>query len=150
MVRDYELMYIIRPELDDEAVAAAVESVAGLVAAQDGEVTKSTMWGRRRLAYTVSHLREGHYVIASIRLEGSKVAPLERALRIHDNVFRHLLVVDEFGGAVKEVPPEGVVAVAAAPAVEFDAEEAAGKAEVEAFAEDEFEPAIAGSADEEN
>lgn len=95
MVRDYELMFIVRPDVDDDGLRASVDSVKTLVEGQGGEVTKTTMWGKRRLAYEVQHLRDGHYVIAELRLDGSKVAAVERALRIHDTVFRHLLVVQE-------------------------------------------------------
>ena len=91
-MRDYELMYIVRPDLDEEGVADSVASVKTLVAGQGGEVVKSTMWGKRRLAYEVKHLRDGHYVLANIRLEPTSVSGLERALGIHDTVFRHLLV----------------------------------------------------------
>ncbi len=92
MVRDYELMYIVRPELDDEALRTATESVDTLIRGLGGTVGKTTMWGKRRLAYEVDRLRDGHYVITLLQLDGTKVADLERALQIHDTVFRHLLV----------------------------------------------------------
>ena len=95
MVRDYELMYIVRPELDDEALRATVKSVRGIVEAQGGEIVKTTLWGKRRLAYEVQRLRDGHYVLVALHLDGSKVGEVERALRIHDTVFRHLLVIHE-------------------------------------------------------
>ena len=95
MTRDYELMYIVRPELDDDAVRGAVKSVRGLIEGQGGEVVKTTLWGKRRLAYEVKRLRDGHYVLVVFRADGSTIAPLERALRIHDTVFRHLLVQHE-------------------------------------------------------
>jgi len=113
MVRDYELMYIVRPDADDDAVRAAVESVRTLVEGQGGEVRKTTMWGKRRLAYEVKHLRDGHYVIVEMRLDGARVANVERALRIHDSVFRHLLVVQEAPSADIEGDgeTEGVVVI---------------------------------------
>jgi small subunit ribosomal protein S6 len=92
VVRDYELMYIVRPELDDEALRTATESVDTLIRDRGGTVGKTTMWGKRRLAYEVDRLRDGHYVITLLQLDGTKVADLERALQIHDTVFRHLLV----------------------------------------------------------
>ncbi len=95
MVRDYELMYIVRPELEDDAVRVAVKSVRSLIEAQGGEVVKTTLWGKRRLAYEVKRLREGHYVLVVFHLDGSKVTEIERSLRIHDTVFRHLIVVHE-------------------------------------------------------
>jgi len=95
MVRDYELMYIVRPELEDDAVRVAVKSVRSLIETQGGEVVKTTLWGKRRLAYEVKRLREGHYVLVVFHLDGSKVMEIERSLRIHDTVFRHLIVVHE-------------------------------------------------------
>jgi small subunit ribosomal protein S6 len=92
VVRDYELMYIVRPELDDEALRTTTESVDTLIRGLGGTVGKTTMWGKRRLAYEVDRLRDGHYVITLLQLDGARVADLERALQIHDTVFRHLLV----------------------------------------------------------
>jgi small subunit ribosomal protein S6 len=109
MVRDYELMYIVRPDVDEDGLRAAVDSVKGLIEAQGGEVTRTTMWGKRRLAYEVKHLRDGHYVIVEMHLDGGKVAPLERLLRIHDTVFRHLLVVQEVPSAATDGEIEGAL-----------------------------------------
>src|ERR1700681_1718231 len=104
MVRDYELMYIVRPELEDDAVRVAVKSVRALIESQDGEVVKTTLWGKRRFPYDVKRCRERHYVLVVFHLDGGKVAEIERALRIHDTVFRHLIVVHE--GPMPEPEPE--------------------------------------------
>jgi small subunit ribosomal protein S6 len=112
MVRDYELMYIVRPELDDEGLQGAVESVETLVNAAGGTVVRTTNWGRRRLAYEVDHLRDGHYMLLHIRMDGARVADLERALAIHETVFRHLLVVRE---GADDAEPEGAAAGTAEP-----------------------------------
>jgi small subunit ribosomal protein S6 len=117
-------MYIVRPELDDDAVRTAVKSVRTFIEGQGGEVVKTTLWGKRRLAYEVQHLRDGHYVLVLLHLDGSKVAAVERSLRINDNVFRHLIVLHEGqmpepDGEIEEskleptpeaAPPEVVVA----------------------------------------
>ena len=125
MVRDYELMYIIRPELDDEAVQASIDSVDALIASNGGEVVKTTPWGKRRLAFEVKHMRDGHYVLAKLKLDGDKVTDVERTLRISDTVFRHLLVLDEGtpddesgvpGRPSREPRAEGAGAASAAPA----------------------------------
>ena len=93
MVRDYELMYIARPELDEDGMRAAVESVEKLITGAGGSVVSSTSWGRRRLAYEVKHMRDGQYMLLHVQLEGAKVAEVERALNISETVFRHLLVL---------------------------------------------------------
>ena len=97
MVRDYELMYIARPDLDEEGLQGAADSVEQLITGAGGTVVRTTNWGRRRLAYEVDHLRDGHYMLLHIRLDGARVRDVERALAIHETVFRHLLVVREGG-----------------------------------------------------
>jgi small subunit ribosomal protein S6 len=110
MVRDYELMYIVRPDLDDEALATAMQSVHTLVEGQGGEVVKTTSWGKRRLAYEIERMRDGHYVLLHMRLDSAKVKDVERLLHIHDNVFRHLVTiwVESKGkdGEDEEIPAE--------------------------------------------
>jgi small subunit ribosomal protein S6 len=112
MVRDYELMYIARPDLDEEGLQGAIDSVEQVINGTGGSVVRTTSWGRRRLAYEVDHLRDGHYMLLHVRLEGGRVVDVERALAIHETVFRHLLVVRE-GGDDNE--PEGVAATPSAP-----------------------------------
>jgi small subunit ribosomal protein S6 len=119
VVRDYELMYIVRPDLDDEALRIATESVDELIRGLGGAVGKTTMWGKRRLAYEVDRLRDGHYVITLLQLDGSRVADLERALEIHDTVFRHLLVRrDETEPGIEIPEVEGDAGEAAGPVAE--------------------------------
>ncbi len=129
MVRDYELMYIVRPDLDDDALRAATDSVDTLIAGLGGTVNKTTLWGKRRLAYEVDRLRDGHYVITLLQLDGERVTDLERALTIHDTVFRHLLVRRDETAATPFEGEEtaGEEGVVAAPASEdVTAEAAAG------------------------
>jgi small subunit ribosomal protein S6 len=123
MVRDYELMYIVRPELDDEGLQAAVASVEQLIGSVGGTVVRSTSWGRRRLAYEVDHLRDGHYMLLHLRVDGSRIAEIERALTIHETVFRHLLVLHEAGAEVDAVDPDSVPATVAVPAAAADEED---------------------------
>jgi len=158
MVRDYELMYIVRPDVDEDGLRAAVDSVRSLIEGQGGEIRRTTNWGKRRLAYEVKHLRDGHYVIVEMRLDGAKVAEIERALRIHDSVFRHLLVVQEEPSAETGEDGEGEGDFAAprldadtdaeTPAAAADADEAP-EATAEPDEDDEAEPAGVGAEDEE-
>lgn len=159
MVRDYELMYIVRPDVDDDGLRAAVDSVKSLVEGQGGEIHKTTLWGKRRLAYEVKHLRDGHYVIVEMKLDGARVANVERALRIHDTVFRHLLVVQEVPSAEGEVPDgEGYVVegiepsngeAATATAPRAEAEDAEAEAEAGGDDDEPFAPPADDEADAE-
>jgi small subunit ribosomal protein S6 len=90
-------MYIVKPDLDDQAVQQEIEKVGQLIQSNGGQVKKVTPWGKRRLAYTVKENREGHYVVAEFDLEQAKVQEVERVLKISDTVFRHLLVRQDEG-----------------------------------------------------
>lgn len=93
----YELMYIVKPELDDQGVQQEIEKVGQLIQTNGGQVKKVTPWGKRRLAYSVKDQREGYYVVQEFDLDQSKIAEVERVLKISDTVFRHLLVRQDEG-----------------------------------------------------
>ena len=90
-------MYIVKPDLDDQAVQQEIEKVGQLIQTNGGQLKKVTPWGKRRLAYTVKDNREGHYVVAEFDLDQAKVQEVERVLKISDTVFRHLLVRQDEG-----------------------------------------------------
>ena len=92
MLRDYEILYIVRPELDDEQLQAAIATVDKLIESLGGATQKTDVWGRRRLAYEVRHLREGQYVLTDFQIDPARVPELEGTLKISDTVFRHLVV----------------------------------------------------------
>jgi small subunit ribosomal protein S6 len=92
LLRDYEILYIVRPDLDDEQVHGAVGSVDKLIANLGGTTVKTDIWGRRRLAYEVRHLREGQYVLTDFRIDPARVPEMEATLKISETVFRHLIV----------------------------------------------------------
>ncbi|HEY8478073.1 MAG TPA: 30S ribosomal protein S6 [Chloroflexota bacterium] len=91
-MRDYELMLVLRPDLDDDAVRAVVDRVKGLIAGRGGEVLAEDVRGRRRLAYEIRHFREGIDVLFRLRLSPQSADELERSLRLTEQVIRHLLV----------------------------------------------------------
>jgi len=88
----YELMFIVKPELDEEQVGSATDKVHQLIVSNGGNITKTASWGKRRLAYQVGSYREGYYVVSNFEVETDKIVELERVLKISDTVFRHLLV----------------------------------------------------------
>ena len=92
MLRDYEILYIVRPELDEEQLQAAIATVDKLIESLGGKTQKTDVWGRRRLAYEVRHLREGQYVLTDFQIDPGRVPELEGTLKISDTVFRHLVV----------------------------------------------------------
>lgn len=88
----YEAMYVIAPELEDEAVKALIEKFSGIIAANGGEVGSVDEWGRRRLAYPIDYKTEGYYVL--ITFTGAPELPreLERNFNNDESVIRYLVV----------------------------------------------------------
>lgn len=91
-MRNYETMYVLRPDLDEEQVQASVDRFSEIITKNGGEVTKVDLWGKRRLAYEVQKLREGHYVLCYFTAEADLPLELERNFKIADEVIRFLVV----------------------------------------------------------
>jgi small subunit ribosomal protein S6 len=91
-VRDYELVTIFSPEIPDDTLPAAIERLGQQIASRGGEVKDTNHWGRRKLAYTISRFYEGNYVVTQLAMSPAQTRGLEAALRISDDVLRHLLV----------------------------------------------------------
>ena len=90
-MRAYELMVIHDGDLDDVAVQDELKDVKSRVDAV-GKVVKVDFWGKRRFAYEIDHKHEGYYSVMDLLAEGGAMDPVERALRIADNVVRHKLI----------------------------------------------------------
>jgi small subunit ribosomal protein S6 len=111
-LRDYEVLYIVRADLDDEKVQDAVKRVNMLIERSGGSVERTNLWGKRKLAYEVKHQKEGSYVLQDFQFEPSRIPELEAALKITEEVLRHLIVRKPEKAAVAAVvapPPAEVV-----------------------------------------
>jgi small subunit ribosomal protein S6 len=91
-MRNYELVCIIQPDLDETAFKGAVEKVQGWVTESGGTVDKVDVWGRRRMAYSIRKQREGQYVLLNLTLAPKATGELERNIRFLEPVIRHMLV----------------------------------------------------------
>jgi small subunit ribosomal protein S6 len=91
-LRDYEVLYIVRADFDDEKVQDAVKRVNTLIERSGGTAERTNLWGKRKLAYEVKHQKEGAYVLQDFQLEPDRVPELEAGLKITEEVLRHLIV----------------------------------------------------------
>ncbi|AWB46705.1 30S ribosomal protein S6 [Paenibacillus sp. CAA11] len=92
-MRKYEVMYIIRPDVEQEAVQATVEKFQGIIQ-NGGEITKHDVMGKRRLAYEINKFRDGVYVLVNFTATPDVVNELERILKISDEIIRYLITKD--------------------------------------------------------
>jgi small subunit ribosomal protein S6 len=109
-LRDYEVLYIVRADLDDEKVQDIVKRVGTLVEKSGGTLERTHLWGKRKLAYEVKHQKEGSYVLQDFQIGPERIPELESALKITEEVLRHLIVrKPEKPPTIPVVPPPAEV-----------------------------------------
>jgi small subunit ribosomal protein S6 len=91
-LRDYEVLYIVRADLDEDKVQDVVKRVNTLIERSGGVAERTNLWGKRKLAYEVKHQKEGAYVLQDFRIGQERIPELEAALKITEEVLRHLIV----------------------------------------------------------
>jgi small subunit ribosomal protein S6 len=135
--RDYEIGFILNPEVSEEQTRAILERIEQVVANHDGQVLKVNQWGRRRLAYPIDHHRDGYYVFIDTILTPETIAELDRTLKVSEEVLRHLIKRRDPKAVQKE--REARAAAAAAPAAPEVEAEATSQEETPASASEEAE-----------
>jgi small subunit ribosomal protein S6 len=86
--RQYEVMVILDPELDERTVAPSLDTFLNVIRQDGGTVSTVDVWGRRRLAYDIKKKSEGIYAVLDITCTPSAVAELDRQLGLNESVLR--------------------------------------------------------------
>jgi small subunit ribosomal protein S6 len=94
-MRDYELVFIIHPDQDENGINGLIDRVKGWITDAGGSVETVDVWGRRRLAYIIRKQREGVYVFVKAQMPPTYTTELERNLRFAEPVMRYLLTTPE-------------------------------------------------------
>lgn len=95
VMRKYEIMYIIRPNIEDEAKKALVERFSGILTENGAEIENVKEWGKRRLAYEINDFRDGYYMIVNAKAETAAVQEFDRLAKISEDIIRHIVVKEE-------------------------------------------------------
>ena len=90
-MREYELILIIHPDLDETAFNDLVNRISGWITDGSGEIVKTEVWGKRQMAYPIRKQTQGQYVILHTKMAPTFGATLERNLRIQEQVLRYML-----------------------------------------------------------
>ncbi|MBI4337838.1 MAG: 30S ribosomal protein S6 [Chloroflexi bacterium] len=91
-VRDYELMMVVSPQVDEEQTKVTVDRVHRLITEKGGTVVSHEPWGMRRLAFPIRRFKEGNYFLTKFKLEATGLRDLDNLLRVTEDVLRHLVV----------------------------------------------------------
>lgn len=94
-MRKYEIMYIIRPNIEEDAKKALVERFNGVLTDNGAEIAEVKEWGKRRLAYEINDFREGFYMILNVASNPEAIEEFSRLARINEDILRHIVVKEE-------------------------------------------------------
>jgi len=92
MNRTYEIMFIVRPDVEEAEQDKLIETFSGYVTSGGGTIKSTEKMGRRRLAYPVKKFNDGIYVLLIVEAPASLVGELERRLRVSEPVIKFLTV----------------------------------------------------------
>jgi small subunit ribosomal protein S6 len=91
-LQDYELVYIINPDVAEEALETQVNGISQFITSRDGVIDSVDRWGKKKLAYPLKHYLEGNYVLTKFKISPARVKEIEANLKISEDVLRHLVV----------------------------------------------------------
>jgi small subunit ribosomal protein S6 len=106
MAVDYEVTYILRPNLEENEVTERTNAITEQLKGNGGEVLNVDLLGKKRLAYEINDVREGIYTVVRFRSEAATAHELERQLGLNEDVMRALLIrLDKHALAAEKAAP---------------------------------------------
>lgn len=94
-MRKYEVIFILHPSLDEDAVKANIEKFKGVVENGGGTIENVDFWGKRKLAYEIAKVNDGYYTLMHFNANPELPKELDRIFRITDGVIRHIIIKQE-------------------------------------------------------
>lgn len=88
----YESVFIVKPDLSEEAAKAAIEKFTGIITSNGGIIDNIDEWGKKKLAYPIEDLTEGYYYIVNFTAVATLPSELDRVANITDDILRSLIV----------------------------------------------------------
>ncbi len=91
-MRNYEIVFIVHPDLDETALNGVIEKVKGWITEAGGSIEKADLWGKRRMAYTIRKQREGQYMYLETSMPPAFSSELDHNLRLTEPVLRYMII----------------------------------------------------------
>ncbi len=91
-MRNYEVMFVVRPNIEDEASNAVCENMKKVLENQGAKVLEVVNMGRRELAYEVKKFNNGNYFLFKVSGEAAAVKEFDRVANISEDIIRHIVV----------------------------------------------------------
>lgn len=93
-MKKYEIMYIVKDGLDEEARKAEIEKLHGILTGKGAKITEVKEWGLRNFAYPINDMIKGYYVVIKVTADEEALKEFARLSKIDQNVVRHLVTVE--------------------------------------------------------
>ena len=94
-MKKYEVMYILKADLEDEARKEIMDNMHGIITNGEGTIDNVDEWGLRDFAYEIDHMTKGYYVVIKMTCDTTTLSEFDRLMRINNNVVRHMIVAEE-------------------------------------------------------
>jgi small subunit ribosomal protein S6 len=94
-MRNYELMYIIRPNIEDDAKTALVERFNTILTDNGAEIEKVDERGKKRLAYEINDFKDGYYVVINFKGDEKAINEFDRLAKFSDDIIRHIVIRED-------------------------------------------------------
>ncbi|MFD2045645.1 30S ribosomal protein S6 [Ornithinibacillus salinisoli] len=94
-MRKYEIMYIIRPDMEEEAQTALVERFNNILTDNGAEIEKVDEKGKKRLAYEINDYRDGYYVLINFSGDENAVNEFDRLAKFSEDIIRHIAIRED-------------------------------------------------------
>jgi small subunit ribosomal protein S6 len=91
--KDYETLFILKPDFTEEEVTAAIAKLTDYLTKQGGEIMEEERQGKRRLAYTIKKQRYGYYALLRFTIEPGKIEGLEKIFRFNEEYLKNIIVI---------------------------------------------------------
>ncbi|MDF2699930.1 MAG: rpsF [Haloplasmataceae bacterium] len=95
LMKNYEIMFIIRPNMEDDAKKTLVDNFTNVLTSRDAVVDKVENWGVRNLAYEIGDYRKGNYALITAKAPVEAINEFDRLARISEDIIRYIIVKDE-------------------------------------------------------
>lgn len=92
-MKKYEIMYILKADLDDASRKKEVEKLHNILTKNGAKIGKIDEWGVRDFAYEIKDQKKGYYIVLKVTAENAALEEFSRLVRIDENVIRHLITV---------------------------------------------------------
>jgi small subunit ribosomal protein S6 len=94
-MRNYEIMYIIRPDIEEEAKTALIERFNKILTDNGAEIEKVDEKGKKRLAYEINDFRDGYYILINFKGDENAINEFDRQAKYSDDIIRHIAIREE-------------------------------------------------------